>query len=276
MLSRLGLTMYEKRLISSIVTQGYSSVNYRDAMNIAQIPYGRVHNTLNSLKSKGFLEDAGGRPRQYKLRPIGEAIEEYIVKPLISDLFGYPSNGESTFRNIWVKEICSAVPVVRVNGDGAGEPITMLTGIDEIRKAQIRELMNATEEVLMCMPRGNFLDRRFSDYIHMNSNVRMEVIAPFTPKELMGHTFQSQLREVTKMLDNDRTRPRVHYFLNRTVKDRYMIIDNNFAVIGSDVSPVLVHMYSREHCAVLKEKFMEMKKYSREISLWPGSTSAMN
>ena len=268
MLNRLGLTKYEKELISALVKLDYGTVNYRDAMHLAHIPYGKVHAVMNSLKEKGFLEETGGRPKEYRLRHIGDVIEDYIVKPLIFDLYGYPRD-ENTFQDIWVKEICSSIPVIRVNQDGAEEPIEMLSGLEEIRKAEIREIENAKEEVLMCFPRGYFLDRKFSDYVNTGSKVSMEVITPFTPMELMGHTFQAQSRKVRKMLNNDASKLRLHYFLNRNVKDRFIVVDGNFAAVGSELSPVLTHIYSKEHCSALKERFLEIRKYSKEINLWP-------
>ncbi len=267
-LRRLGLKLYERQLVMSLVKQDRATVNYRDAMNMAGIPYGKVHAVLNGLEEKGFLEGDGGRPRQYKLRPIGDVIEEYIVRPLISDFYGHQNVNESTFRDIWVREICSSIPVVRVDREMFDEPITMLSGIDDIRKAQIAEITRAKEEVLMCFPRGTFLDRKFSDYVSIGMNVRLEVISSLTPAELMRHTFPSQVREVRKMLGGRLSRPRVHYFLNSNVRERFMVIDGSFATIGSDMSPVLMHLYSKEHCSVLKERFLELKKQSKEINPW--------
>ena len=268
-LDRLGLTSYEKQLVSSMVAGGRESINYREAMNISNVPYGKVHTTLNSLEEKGFLEEAGGRPKRYRLRPIGDVIEDYLVKPLLTELFGFPGDGDSTFRNIWIREVCSAIPVITVDHEQTEPPITMLSGIEEIRKAQIKELMKAKEEVLICFPRGNFLDRKFTDYLYDGNNTRLEIISAFNPIELMKHTFQSQAREIADMLSNEGVRSRIHFFINPNIVERFMVVDGAFAAIGSDISPVLAHIYSRQHCSELRNRFMELKKDSREIDLAP-------
>jgi hypothetical protein len=265
-LRRLGLTGYEKKIMSAMISSGLDSFDYREAMKLGGIPYGKVYFALNSLEKKGFLKNLGGRPRRYSVNPLGEVIDDYLIVPLIRELLSGPLEQEHVFRDTWTRQVCSAIPVLRLEGQGSPS-IEMLSGLEEIRKAQINEIMNAGREILMCFTKSNFLDRKFTSYIRVSRNVKINLITSLLPAELLATTAVKEREQLINILSNEAFISNIHYYRCPGLKERFMVIDGRFVAIGSDVSPVLVHIHSTAIAAQMTNRFEELRRMSEEMQI---------
>ncbi|MEM3922568.1 MAG: helix-turn-helix domain-containing protein [Nitrososphaerota archaeon] len=70
---RLGLTEYEMRAYLVLLQHGEMAAN--QVSEIAEIPYSKVYEVLESLEEKGWIGSEGGRPARYHARSISTALE---------------------------------------------------------------------------------------------------------------------------------------------------------------------------------------------------------
>lgn len=63
-LKLFNLTEYESKTYLALVVQGPSTV--KEIREVADIPYSREYDILQSLESRGFVESQPGRPRRFK------------------------------------------------------------------------------------------------------------------------------------------------------------------------------------------------------------------
>ncbi|MBX8632388.1 MAG: hypothetical protein KIY12_02140 [Thermoplasmata archaeon] len=264
-LHRLGLTEYESEIVQALIGRGSVPLSYREAMAITGVPYGRIYSVFDSLERKGFLENLGGRPKRYLLRPLGEVLDDYLIVPLIRDTLNAPIGRNNVFRDTWIRQICSSIPVIRV--DGGEALLDFLPDLESVRKAQLDEIMHSEREILMCFPTGNFLDRKFSSYVRMSGSVRMEIVSSIHPSELMTYTTEAERETIRAILSNKEVSSKFHFYVNDGVRDRFMVIDERFVAIGSSVSPVLVHIYSTDIALQMKERFQKIRSMSKETPL---------
>ncbi|MCL5678404.1 MAG: hypothetical protein M1442_03960 [Candidatus Thermoplasmatota archaeon] len=265
-LRRLGLSGYEKKIVSAMISSGLDTFDYREAMKLGGIPYGKVYFVLNSLEKKGFLRNLGGRPKRYSLTPLGEVIDDYLITPLIRELLSGPLDSQHIFRDTWTRQVCSSIPVLRLEGYGSPS-IEMLSGLEEIRKAQIAEIMNASGEILFCFSKSNFLDRKFTSYIKMSRNVKIKLITSVPPDELLATTARSDREQMMNILSNEEFTSNIRYYHCPGLKERFMVIDGRFTAVGSDVSPVLAHIHSTAIGAQMRNRFEELRGISEELQI---------
>ena len=78
LLDKLGLTKYESNAYYYIIKNG--SAEAGEITRDANIPNGKIYETLNKLESYGFIEIQHSRPKKYQSRNINIAIEEYLER----------------------------------------------------------------------------------------------------------------------------------------------------------------------------------------------------
>lgn len=71
-LRELGLTGYEARAYLSLLERGAMTAG--QVSEVAEIPYSKIYETLNSLEKKGWIEIKGGRPSRYYPKSPSEAL----------------------------------------------------------------------------------------------------------------------------------------------------------------------------------------------------------
>ena len=72
-LRELGLTHYEARAYLSLLEK--SSMTASQVSEVADLPYSKVYETLNSLEKKGWIKIERGRPSRYHPKSPSEALE---------------------------------------------------------------------------------------------------------------------------------------------------------------------------------------------------------
>ncbi len=72
-LHELGLTEYETRAYLTLIEEGTLTAGHVSEM--AEIPYSKIYETLNSLEKKGWIEVERGRPSKYYPKSPTEALE---------------------------------------------------------------------------------------------------------------------------------------------------------------------------------------------------------
>jgi sugar-specific transcriptional regulator TrmB len=78
LLLNLGLTKYEVEAYIYIYENGVLEAS--EISKEANIPYGKIYETLNKLESFGFLEVQHTRPKKYRTKNANLALEEYLQK----------------------------------------------------------------------------------------------------------------------------------------------------------------------------------------------------
>jgi sugar-specific transcriptional regulator TrmB len=78
LLLNLGLTKYEVEAYIYVYENGV--VEASDISKEANIPYGKIYETLNKLESFGFLEVQYTRPKKYRTKNANLALDEYLQK----------------------------------------------------------------------------------------------------------------------------------------------------------------------------------------------------
>lgn len=71
-LKELGLTEYETRAYTGLVTSGPSTAG--DLSETSEVPQSRIYDVLSKLEKKGWIESQSGRPARYRAKPPSEAI----------------------------------------------------------------------------------------------------------------------------------------------------------------------------------------------------------
>jgi sugar-specific transcriptional regulator TrmB len=70
---RLGLTEYEMRAYLALLQHGEMTAN--QVSKVAEIPYSKIYEVLESLEEKGWVGSEGGRPARYHARSLSTALE---------------------------------------------------------------------------------------------------------------------------------------------------------------------------------------------------------
>jgi len=76
LLRDIGLTDYEARVYSSLVSSGPSTAG--ELSKLANVPYSRIYDILSRLEGRGWVEVQAGRPSRYRSRAPAEVVK--IVK----------------------------------------------------------------------------------------------------------------------------------------------------------------------------------------------------
>lgn len=72
LLQELGLTEYEARAYTALVSSGPSAAG--ELSELANVPYSRIYDILSKLERRGWVEVQSGRPTRYKAKAPGEII----------------------------------------------------------------------------------------------------------------------------------------------------------------------------------------------------------
>jgi len=127
-LEALGLTGSEVKAYVALLRGG--SMTASDVSREARIPYSKVYDALESLHSRGWVEEQKGRPIVYTAKPPDAALEELKARHeterkekeqvALDELMGiYVSRGEQEKPDIWImrgtNEILSRVKNLLLN-----------------------------------------------------------------------------------------------------------------------------------------------------------------
>ncbi|MCD6515349.1 MAG: TrmB family transcriptional regulator [Candidatus Odinarchaeota archaeon] len=82
-LMKFGLTQYEIKAYIALISHGRLSA--KEICQVANLPYSKIHEILNRLERKGWIEIEIGRPTYYYPKPPKEVIEATKVK-VIEDI----------------------------------------------------------------------------------------------------------------------------------------------------------------------------------------------
>lgn len=263
---RLGLSKYETSVILTMAANQERPLDYKEIMAETDVPYGKIHYTLAALERKGLISNLGGRPKRYSVKPIGEIVEDYIVLPVIDSLVGSTIGVDEQFRDVWIKQVTSNVPVVRVDEDGR-QDISFISGIDELRRREYGEAQKAESSIRLSIPTTGFLDRKREVSLSIGENVSTEILTTLPPELFLHHIAPEERRMWNRTVSASGGLKRTSYYLRDTLTERMMIVDGKFASIGNSLIPVVMHIYSRKLCAELAERFEALKAGARLIRL---------
>ena len=127
-LEELGLTGSEVKAYVALLKGGSMTAN--DVSREARIPYSKVYDALESLHSRGWVEEQKRRPIVYTAKPADTALEELKARQeterkekeqiALDELMGiYVSRGEQEKPDIWImrgtNEILSRVKNLMLN-----------------------------------------------------------------------------------------------------------------------------------------------------------------
>ncbi len=270
---RLGLTKYESSVLLALVANPDSALDYKDLLSATDVPYGRVHSILLDLEEKGMVRGMGGRPKRYISKPIGEIIEDYILTPVLENLIENQADVDKQFRDVWIKQVSSLVPVIYLD-ESDGEPrIEFIKGIDELRKKEYYEVQTARKSLRLCIPTSGFLDRKRSAPILIADEVDTEIVSSVKPRFFLQHMAPDERTRWHRTAAGRGDLGRSRYYLLPRLNERMVIVDERFASIGTSVIPVTAHIHSRKMCSTLVERFEMLKKQARLVEIREGSYS---
>ncbi|HDI12494.1 MAG: hypothetical protein DRN83_01055 [Hadesarchaea archaeon] len=111
LLRELGLTEYEARTYTTLVSNGPSTAG--DLSKASNVPYSRIYEILSKLERKGWVEIRATRPIMYKAKAPAEVVRllkierEYQLKKLCDGIVReleplYEHKAETKKPNIWI------------------------------------------------------------------------------------------------------------------------------------------------------------------------------
>ncbi|MEM2889914.1 MAG: TrmB family transcriptional regulator [Candidatus Hadarchaeum sp.] len=77
-LRELGLTEYEARVYTALVSAGSSSAG--ELSGLAGVPYSRIYDIMSRLERRGWVEIQPGRPARYRAKPPAEVLERIKIE----------------------------------------------------------------------------------------------------------------------------------------------------------------------------------------------------
>ncbi len=137
-LEELGLTGSEVKAYVALLRGGTMTAS--DVSREARIPYSKVYDALESLHSKGWVEEQKGRPIMYTARPPDTALEELRSR-------------KDTERK--EKEALALDELMRVyvsRGEQERPDIWIMRGYNEILSRVKNLLLNCRTELLVALP----------------------------------------------------------------------------------------------------------------------------
>ncbi len=270
---RLGLTKYEISILLALIANEGSPMDYRDLLADTDVPYGRVHSVLLRLEEKGLVTGIGGRPKRYAAKPIGAMIEDYITTPVLESLIAAQNSPDNQFRDVWIKQVSSHVPVIRVDEVNGGAELEFITGVDNLRRREYDEAQKARNSLHLCLPASAFLDRRRSVPLRIGDDVRTEIITSLSPKQFLHRMPSDERARWQQTVTGNGDLMRTAYYSHPKVNERMLIVDGRFASIGTSLIPVTAHIYSKSMCKALLERFEALKQGAKKIYLGAASYS---
>ncbi|MEM3852154.1 MAG: helix-turn-helix domain-containing protein [Methanomassiliicoccales archaeon] len=253
----LGLTAYESRALLTLLVSE-KEMNYREIMNASNIPYGRIYSVLQRLYDRGCILITDANPKRYKAKPLGRLIEDSFITPTLKRLFEFEVTSDQQFRDIWISEVCSLVPVFRLNDRKCA--FELLHGLEQVRHAEYDALERARNTVRLCIPSAGFLDRNRREYIPMDGRVEVEIVTTLKPSEFtlhISHQERRLWRQERKGGSLDRV---LKYYLHPSLTERMLLVDDDFVSFGSRTLPVVAMVYSKKICKQYKAEFDELKR----------------
>ncbi|HID60439.1 MAG TPA: TrmB family transcriptional regulator [Hadesarchaea archaeon] len=111
LLRELGLTEYEARTYTALVSNGPSTAG--ELSGIANVPYSRIYDILSKLERKGWVEVQSSRPTKYRGKPPAEVVrilkteQEQRLKELGNGVVKeleplYEQKAETKRPDVWV------------------------------------------------------------------------------------------------------------------------------------------------------------------------------
>jgi len=177
LLINLGLTKYETDAYMYILE--HEIVEASEISKEAEIPYGKIYETLNKLEKYGFLEVQESRPKKYKTRFINIAVDDFLKQK--RDTLNEEFN---TFEKVG-KQLLDAVE--RLDKVEEKERVFWRTAVgDEIHSLYETSIKEAKEEIFYFSPHSvnNLaIERAKTNHRHDHT------------KSLRQHTFLNALKE---------------------------------------------------------------------------------
>ena len=270
---RLGLTKYESSVLLALVANQGSTLDYKDLLSATDVPYGRIHSILVDLEEKGMVRSMGGRPKRYISKPIGEIIEDYILTPVLENLLENQVDVDKQFRDVWIKQVSSLVPVIYLDESGGEPRIEFIRGIDELRTKEYDEAQRARKSLRLCIPTSGFLDRKRSASIRIADEVDTEIVTSVQPRFFLQHMAPEERTRWHRTIAGRGDIGHTRYYVLPRLNERMVIVDERFASIGTSVIPVTAHIHSGKICGTLVERFEMLKKEARLVEIREGSYS---
>ncbi len=264
---RLGLSKYETEVVLALVGGDGGPLDYKDIMAETDVPYGRIHSILVGLEEKGIVRNVGGRPKKYVAKPLGEIVEDYIMTPLLQNLSSVRRSPDRQFRDVWVRQITSLVPVIRLD-EGVGQgSVEFIEGIDALRRKEFEELEKAEESIRILVPGSGFLDRARNSPVRIRESVRTDIVTSIEPRRFMEHMSAEERTTWNRTVMSCGHLLRTGYYLLPSLSERLLIVDDRFASLGTSVMPVTLHIHSRLLCSSLIGRFESIRSMAKLLDL---------
>jgi len=263
---KLGMSKYQSAVLTALLLRNGSPMDYREIMNAAEVPYGRVHSTLADLEKRGLILSDNGRPKKYRCRSLGEIIENYALLPIINSTLFSPLTSDGKFRELWVNYMCNLVPVVRVEESGSAS-IEFLHGLEAIRESEFAEIEGARYNIKLMIPSSGFLDRKRPNYLRVLEEVKTEIISSLDPNDFFGRAPAEERLDLQKQIRKYGRVRNLVYYLKDDINMRMLLIDNYFATVGTPTLPVLLHIYSSDVCSKLNQLFEQNKMLATRVDI---------
>lgn len=268
-LTELGLTKYEMNAYLCILKNGIVEAGFTHKK--ANIPYGKIYDTLNSLIAMGLIEVQNTRPKKYKTKKPKLALNnllskkrvsmenelgktEELVTQIIKDIENI-KNTEIQEKRFWTTAIGDEIPeLILSNFEDAEKEICILMYIDDqniqnFYHGSSDELSITLSEIMNTLARG----------------VKIRILAP-------KNVGLAHLPD----LDNTAMPGNINMNLEIRSKDEhfpaYFTIIDNDKVIFSVIDPIeqnrliaMTKVWDQRLASKLKEKFEQMWKFAELV-----------
>ncbi len=133
-----GLTPYEIKAYIALISHG--KLTAKEVCQVANLPYSKIHEILNKLEKKGWIESEIGRPTFYYPKPPKEVIEAAKAK-IIAEL-----------DDVSKRLIDELQPLFEEREAKERPEVWIIYGVENIAKRILDTLNAAKKEILIAIP----------------------------------------------------------------------------------------------------------------------------
>lgn len=166
LLRELGLTEYEARVYSALVSGGPSTAG--ELSKLANVPYSRIYDVLSRLERRGWVEVQSGRPSRYRSKSPTEVVR--LIK----------TEEERKIKEVGEALIKELEPLYSRRAEVKRPDVWVIRGEKNIL-AKVEEMLSRAEvEILISLPTSYWEISRMVPHLRLleAKNITIKVLVP--------------------------------------------------------------------------------------------------
>ncbi|MGQ4832309.1 MAG: TrmB family transcriptional regulator [Candidatus Asgardarchaeia archaeon] len=205
-LKKFGLTPYETKAYVALISHG--KLTAKEVCQVANLPYSKIHEILNKLEKKGWIDSEIGRPTFYYPRPPKEVIEAVKERIILE------------FEEAAKRLIDELQPLFEEREAKERPEVWIIYGIDNIIRRILDTLNAAKKEILIAVPSLDLESLGLNNIIALVTSILVKGVKV---KVLITYELKEKIEGIAS-LSNLEIRYRDQMFGGGIIKDNEEII----------------------------------------------------